>query len=110
MASFVIIISQKRNLHNVNIGLEGQYFPYFLAGGGVPGIDFFLLGQQRFTLGLERFDGGQLLYPQGVKGRLRRFMQKNVASAGIVELFAVLGLAVGGINLAGFGVIDDVGF
>ena len=93
----------------VHIGLDGQQLPRLVAGLAQLCVGRLFLRQQRGVLGLQVLHLWQLLDVQLVKGPLRRLMEQDVGLVLRTELRGVPGLAVGGVGIAGPGIVDNVG-
>jgi len=74
----------------------------------IVGVELFLLSRQRGIFGFERVYGRELLKPQLVKILLCRLVRGDVVTMPGEVFFRVTGLAVGGINIAGFAVNADM--
>ena len=62
-----------------------------------------LLHKQIGILRLQALDGGQFFQRQLVKCFLRRLVDDDVALMRIVVFFGIPGLAIGGVDISGFG-------
>lgn len=93
----------------VHIGLDGQQLPRLVAGLAQLCVGLLFLRQQRGVLGLQGFHLWQLLDVQLIKCLLCRLMEQDVGLVLRTELWGVASLTVGGIGVAGLGVVDDVG-
>lgn len=94
----------------VHVGLDGLELLGLLAQPGEVGVGGFLVRQQPGVLLVQRLDGGELADPLGVKGPLGGLVQQQLALVRRPELFLEAALAIGGVDLAGLGVVDDVCF
>ena len=96
----------------VHIGFDRLQLLIFFSQPFVIFVGGFLLCQQIGILRLQNFDRGQLLHALGVKGPLRRLMEKQIRFVSGMESRFVcrLGLAVGNIGIPCFGVVDNMGF
>ena len=69
-----------------------------------------LLHEQIGIFRLQALDGGQLFQRQIVKRLLRCLVDEDVALVRIVIFSGIPGLAIGGVDISGFGIVDDVRF
>lgn len=96
--------------HTIHVLLVEQQLAHLIARTPVFGIRRLFFGKQLGIFLLQALDGGELFHAQLVKGVLRRLVQKDVALMLREILFRVTGLAVARVNVAGLGVVGDVGF
>ena len=92
------------------VGLVDGQLPKLLSDGGELGVGGLLLGQERGKLGLQGFHRGELADAQTVKGFLGGPMNHNIRLVLGEESPGPARLLIGGVHVAGLGVVDDVGF
>lgn len=69
-----------------------------------------LLHEQIGIFRLQALDGGQLFQRQIVKRLLRCLVDEDVALVRIVIFSGIPGLAISGVDISGFGIVDDMRF
>lgn len=87
----------------------GSQLPKLLSDSGELGVGGLLLCQKRGELGLQRFHRGELADAQIVKGFFGGPVDHNIRLVLGEERPGPAGLFVGGVHVAGLGVVDDVG-
>lgn len=108
-ALFLCVASTLGILQNaVYVGLDYQQLLRLVAGLAQLCVGLLFLRQQRGVLGLQGFHLWQLLDVQLIKCLLCRLMEQDVGLVLRTELWGVASLTVGGIGVAGLGVVDDV--
>ena len=103
---FLLLLVQLQN--TVDIGFGRQQLFHFLTGFSVFGVGRFLLRQQLGVLGIQRFDGGQLLEAKPIKIVLCGLVDRDLTFMLCKKFLGVPGLAVARVNVAGLGVVDDL--
>ena len=90
--------------------LRTNQFLHLVPCLAVVRVRCFLLGQQFCKLRIQLLDLRQLFHPGFVKGSFRRLVQSNLLPVSFQKLLTVPRLAVGIIDRASLGIVDNVGF
>ena len=99
-----------RAQEHLGVGLMNLEPLRFVTSLGKLCIIELLLHEQIGIFRLQALDGGQLFQRQIVKRLLRCLVEEDVALMRIVVFLGIPGLAVGGVNISGLGIIDDARF